>query len=552
MSHWDTPDAEELSVELARAMLPTAVMSPLPLNRLCGAVALLSVLGTAQVAQAEDYDPWEVQNVHLELGAFAGVMRPSNNHELYDVDAGIEQSSYHLFAADFGARVGFFPHRSIGLEVEGALIPTGVRGSDENALLYRISGSAVLQIPGRLTPFVLVGASGVGVSSSAEAQGDDLDAFFHWGVGGKYYITENFGVRLDVRQLLGPRVREEDPTDDNNISSSFEVLLGVSFAFGRHSGAPGDDDNDGITNPVDVCPQEAGVSPDGCPDKDGDGISNRLDKCPDVKGDREDGCPTDRDGDGVPDTADKCPDKAGTSESGCPDTDGDGVFDDADECVNEAGTLPNGCPDPDPDKDGITGETDKCPTVAGIEPDGCPAGDRDKDGIVDDKDKCPDQAGKGPDGCPLDTDKDGVIDDYDQCVNEPETKNDYKDADGCPDEVPVKVKKFTGAIRGIQFSSGSARVSPRSYELLDNTAKILTEFADLKLEIAGHTDSAGSARFNKRLSQRRADAVLEYLKNKGIDEARLTAVGYGEEQPIASNKTRAGRSQNRRIEFKLN
>ena len=143
------------------------------------------------------------------------------------------------------------------------------------------------------------------------------------------------------------------------------------------------------------------------------------------------------------------------------------------------------------------------------------------------------------------------IDELDKCLNEKETPNGYQDQDGCPDEVPVEVKKFTGAIRGIKFKSGRSSIDPESFAVLDQTVVVLGEYGDLKLEIGGHTDSVGSARLNQRLSQRRAQAVLEYLVNKGVERSRLSAVGYGEAQPTASNQTSGGRAENRRIEFKL-
>ncbi|MEM7675642.1 MAG: OmpA family protein, partial [Myxococcota bacterium] len=150
------------------------------------------------------------------------------------------------------------------------------------------------------------------------------------------------------------------------------------------------------------------------------------------------------------------------------------------------------------------------------------------------------------------TDGDGVIDDKDKCINEPETENGYQDSDGCPDEIPEIVKKFTGSIKGINFQSGRSTINPTSFPVLDKAVVVLKDYPDLKLEIGGHTDSSGSARGNQRLSQRRADAVRAYLIGQGIDASRLTAVGYGEAKPIATNRTRAGRAENRRIEFVLN
>ena len=246
------------------------------------------------------------------------------------------------------------------------------------------------------------------------------------------------------------------------------------------------------------------------------------------------------------------------------DTDGDGITDDQDKCPTVAEDKDgfedaDGCPDLDNDKDGILDADDKCPNEAGPkENNGCPDTDKDKDGIVDRLDKCPDQPGPAENGgCP-DTDKDGdgIVDRLDKCPDQPETVNGYQDEDGCPDEVPAAIKKFTGVIKGINFKTGSAEILHSSDKTLDDTVKTLTEFADLKMEIGGHTDDVKpgkKAKFatNVELSQARADSVKAYFVSKGVADARLTAKGYGESVPLVPNKNEAGRAKNRRVEFKL-
>ena len=113
------------------------------------------------------------------------------------------------------------------------------------------------------------------------------------------------------------------------------------------------------------------------------------------------------------------------------------------------------------------------------------------------------------------------------------------------------MKKFTGVIEGITFKTGSANILPGSYNVLDRAVQVLKEYPEIKLEIQGHTDNRGKADYNRDLSQRRAESVRSYLVSRGIAPERLTAVGYGLDQPVADNSSESGRSRNRRTEFKL-
>ena len=224
----------------------------------------------------------------------------------------------------------------------------------------------------------------------------------------------------------------------------------------------------------------------------------------------------------------------------------------------------------DSDEDGIMDDNDKCPTMKedmdGFEDtDGCPDLDNDQDGILDEKDKCPNDGEdfdsyKDTDGCPdVDNDGDGVPDVNDKCpgtdetfqqgTNTRETINEYKDEDGCPDKKPKKIKKGKMILRGVNFESGSAALTEESYPILDQVYESLEAYPEVKVEIRGYTDNRGSYQYNLELSQKRAEAVRQYLINRGIDPKRLIAKGYGPADPIAPNSTRAGRAQNRRIEF---
>jgi outer membrane protein OmpA-like peptidoglycan-associated protein len=243
------------------------------------------------------------------------------------------------------------------------------------------------------------------------------------------------------------------------------------------------------------------------------------------------------------------------------DRDGDGLYDRDDRCPNEPGPKPEGCPPPPPppdaDGDGFPDSSDPCPQDSedNYPPnpnDGCPNADVDADGIPIPTDICPEQLGVAPDGCPpKDTDGDGILDPADKCVAEPETKNNFDDTDGCPDELPKEVAKFTGVIKGILFASGKAVIRPASFPLLDDAVAVLQQYGTLKIRISGHTDDKGSHDFNVKLSGDRAASVKSYLLGKGIADDRIQTRGAGPDEPIADNKTSAGRQQNRRIEFEL-
>lgn len=229
------------------------------------------------------------------------------------------------------------------------------------------------------------------------------------------------------------------------------------------------------------------------------------------------------------------------------DRDKDGIIDDEDKCPDEPGVAKyQGCPVPDTDKDGINDEEDKCPTVPGIAKyQGCPIPDSDNDGVNDEDDKCPDIAGLARyDGCPIpDRDNDGVNDEEDRC---PDIAGPA-DNGGCP---MLEASKFNAS--AVQFVSGSAVLTALAKRELDKAARILNEqYPTLQLEINGHTDNTGNASSNQVLSEKRANAVKAYLVKKGVSEARIQAVGFGQDQPVADNQTAGGRKTNRRVEFKV-
>ncbi len=256
----------------------------------------------------------------------------------------------------------------------------------------------------------------------------------------------------------------------------------------------------------------------------------------------------DTDGDGIYDKDDACPEVAGLKEfQGCPDTDADGIADKDDACPEVAGPKElNGCPDTD--GDGIADNDDACPEVAGLAAlQGCP--DADGDGVADNKDKCPTVAGPRDNaGCPWpDTDGDSVLDKDDQC---PDVKGTVAN-NGCPEVSEDVIKKLNDYAKTILFNSAKATFQQQTYPVLQSIVGILKEYPSSKFSIEGHTDSDGKDAANQKLSEDRAAAVKNYLVENGIAADRLTSAGFGESMPIASNKTKAGKAQNRRVEVKL-
>jgi len=322
------------------------------------------------------------------------------------------------------------------------------------------------------------------------------------GVGGGYTWVDEIGAgtlngtlgfKVWFSESLGLDIQSTyKHSFEDYLPTHFQHSVGLTFKFGGT-----DTDGDGIYDQDDACPEEAGLEIfNGCPDSDNDGIQDSKDDCPNVAGLAEfNGCP-DSDGDGVMDKDDKCPDVAGLKTlGGCPDADGDGVADADDNCPNEAGPAANS---------------------------GCPWPDTDGDGVLDKDDKCPNEAGTvANNGCPEVKPTAPVM----------ETLNEYA--------------------RSILFNSGKATFQKQTDQVLQSMVAIFKEYPQANFSLEGHTDSDGSKSMNQALSERRANAVRDYLIANGISADRLTAAGFGESNPIASNKTRAGKKENRRVEVKL-
>jgi outer membrane protein OmpA-like peptidoglycan-associated protein len=180
-----------------------------------------------------------------------------------------------------------------------------------------------------------------------------------------------------------------------------------------------------------------------------------------------------------------------------------------------------------------------------------PLRDRDGDGIPDRDDQCPREPGPAPTGCPADVDDDDIPDEEDKCPTEPEARNGFEDDDGCPDVVPAEFADLAGILEGILFDTDKDVIKKESKPILDRAVEVLKKYPGVRIEISGHTDSAGAYEHNVDLSQRRAESVKAYLTEAGVDASRIETRGAGPNEPITTNDTKDGRAQNRRIEVKI-
>lgn len=488
-----------------------------------GVLAVLVTTATPAAAQSEN---------RFELGGFGGLHLFSDNNELGaadQVDGGDALRPTNSPGNSFimGLRFAVTVHPLVAIEGEGGFLPSSVRNTDAEllALAYRLQALVHLgPVTTRLRPFALVGVGGMYGKASepvlsrpdqdgSPRTGDsDNDFLFHGGAGVKYRMGESWGLRLDLRLLLPPSSASESVTTD------FEGTAALYATFPRPPPPPPppeDSDGDGIDDPDDGCPEEAEDTDgfqdsDGCPeaDNDGDGVLDASDRCPLEAENKnawqdDDGCPDtipDSDGDGLDDLADKCPEAV-------EDVDG---FEDSD-----------GCAEPDNDKDGLLDADDKCPDEAGPNLNGgCPDTDRDGDTVVDRLDNCPDEAGK------------------------PEFQ-------GCNREqwIAITGTRLT-ILKKVYFGSNAILIPRNAYPMLEEVARVLRAHPEIKrMRVEGHTDDRSTDAYNLNLSQRRADAVVDFLVKEGVARERLVAKGVGEAQPIADNKTVAGRGKNRRVEF---
>lgn len=447
---------------------------------------------------------------------------------MFGVDAGMSLgfTDYDDLKPElFGRLVGeyFFPTRSSGIfGLRGFYNAGYVGGKSDNPAIPTLKATIVsigagltynFSIQQAVFPYLFAGGSYSWVNPK-DAGGRELPqppaqrAFgiegFDLNVEGGFRFLLSHAISLNIS--VGAQLSLEDNWDALPARGSNDMLMhglvGLSYSFG----ADIDSDGDGVPDKKDQCPDTPpGVKVDafGCPiDSDNDGVPDYLDKCPNTKAGMEvdeNGCPVDSDGDGVPDRLDRCPNTPQgmkVNEEGCPDTDGDGVPDNRDKCPD----TPQGAP-------------------------------------VD------------SDGCPKDSDGDGVPDYKDECPNTP--RGEQVDEKGCStlkDTVVVKQVTLEG---DTNFEFNKSNLLPSAFPVLNKLAKAMNDNPDSRWRIEGHTDAIGSDSYNMELSRRRAQSVVDYLIQQGIDRSRLEVVPLGESQPKATNDTQEGRAMNRRVEIKM-
>ena len=470
------------------------------------AVLVPAVLIFSAPASAQD----DLGRGGVEINAFYGVLNGIGTSEFAEdpVPWGLDNNQF------FGGRLGYVLRNGLGIEGFFGYLDSEIEGS-----LYRRQNATAMNWGGDLTyNFNIEKNFQLALLAGAGSQDWDLDvpdlesesAFaYNYGAALKIFFTRAFAMRIDWRNYHSPdglknariALNPEGAELGDKTLSSTEWTVGASLFLG----GPKDSDGDGVADGRDACPgTPRGVDVDGA------------------------GCPFDYDGDGVAAYADACPDTprgATVDASGCPkDSDSDGVFDGIDQCASTpAGATVDerGCPS-DQDGDGIFVGIDLCPNT--------PAGVR-----------------VNATGCPLDSDNDGVFDGIDQCPDTP--AGAQVDVRGCT-VVQAGVAAGLLVLDNVEFEFNSADLAPATLVTLNEVGQALMTRSEASVEIQGHTDAVGAAAYNMRLSQRRADAVREYLlANFDLEPAQLTSKGFGEAEPIASNDTDEGRARNRRVQF---
>ncbi len=324
---------------------------------------------------------------------------------------------------------------------------------------------------------------------------DASELFFSSALGINYNMSSKWTLSTDVTfdYLTGGGAEFDPLVKSNRNQYQMSAFVSLKFLFGGAKNTEWTSDKSWQTPTQVVVQKTNGI------DSDGDGVADSKDRCAEtVLGALVDkhGCSIDSDGDMVPDGLDHCP---GTSR-------------------NAYGSIDiNGCPI-DTDFDGIPDYMDNCPSNR-------------KGAHVD------------ASGCPIDSDGDSVPDGLDDCPNT--LFGVDVDKNGCIDLTMLSKT----LVLNVDYLPGSFEVDPNNRERLKDLSRILNFVKDIKLDINAYTDNIGTTVANKKLSEKRARRVLDYLVSLGISSDRIKVFGLGETNFIASNNISAGRAKNRRIEI---
>src|SRR2546427_258187 len=387
-----------------------------------------------------------------------------------------------------GARFGYFFGEVVGIEADVVLQPDYAIGASATTEPLIGAASLIFNIPtgDRMALYVLGGYSRLDFGNTSPYH--FVDGGIHGAVGDHVFLSQKLALRLEARMIY---TSHTTASFASGAVTHIVGSVGISL-FDHGGGKPPDSDKDGVVDRRGACPDTpagAVVNPTECRvDPDHDGVFDGLDKCPNT------------------------PAGAAVNPAGCPaDTDGDGVLDGIDKCPGTpAGTRvdANGCPPvtQDSDRDGVPNDRDKCPgTPAGtaVDQNGCMVLFREE------------RAAPAP-GVP---------------------------APGAPAPRPTLI------LQGVHFQTGRSVLTLDSYVVLDQVAGSLIANPEIRIEIAGYTDSTRSLAVNTRLSNARALAVQHYLARNGVRPDRMIPRGYQPASPVAPNATAAGRAQNRRVEL---
>jgi len=449
---------------------------------------VLFIFGTTSVQSQDENNPWQFSFGMHAVDQDADTATKIT--EFFDVDANWNISSpFSMFSVSryLGNNLSFGVGGSMNSITKYATGYEMDRASEYHTVdaMLKYSLGDVLEW-GDWEPFVGIGPGWTWMEDTNWMTGN-------LSLGINYWMNEKWGLtfQTDYKHNLGDGTKMPSAGINQQLDEggSMRWSAGVSVKFGGT-----DTDGDGIYDKHDKCPTIPGIAEfDGCPDTDGDGIQDSEDDCPLVAGPAEhNGCP-DTDGDGLPDNKDMCPKVAGKMKlGGCPDTDGDGIVDNKDSCPKQAGPRANrGCPWPDSDGDSVFDKDDECPDTPGtVANNGCPEGPSEED-----------------------------------------------------------MARITELSKGIQFAFGSATFTEGTPPVIDDIVEIILKYPKSSFSVEGHTDSIGTKGYNQELSERRANAVVDYLSSRNVSSSRLSASGLGETSPIDTNINSAGRANNRRVEI---